>query len=162
MINTAQEAADAVRFARYPPLGDRGAGGVTPHYSFGTTSHVEYVQNANHEIMVAIQIETQAAVENIDAILDTPGIDLIFIGPFRPASFAGTVARPLERSACLSGSRSAKVIAACRQRDIPYGTLTPNAEGAKARLSDGFTFLGLGTDINHMLGALHAQRQQLE
>ena len=82
MINTAQEAAAAVRFARYPPLGDRGAGGLIPHYGFGTTSHVEYVQNANREILVAVQIETREAFENIDAIVATPGIDLIFIGPF--------------------------------------------------------------------------------
>ncbi|MEO8396406.1 MAG: aldolase/citrate lyase family protein [Chloroflexota bacterium] len=161
MINTAQEAADVVRFARYPPLGDRGAGGLLPHYSFGTTSHLEYVQNANHEILVAVQIETQAAVENIDAIVATPGIDLIFIGPFDLHISLG-LSPGLWSDQPVFLAAIQKVIAACRQRNIPYGTLTPNADGGKARLADGFTFLGLGTDINHMLGALHAQRKQLE
>ena len=160
MINTAQEAADAVRFARYPPLGDRGAGGLLPQYSFGTTSHLEYVQNANHEIMVAVQVETRAAVENIDAILAVPGIDLIFIGPFDlHISLGLSPGLWSEQPEFLAAVQT--VIAACRQYNIPYGTLTPNAEGATARLADGFTLLGLGSDINHMLGALHAQRKQI-
>ena len=161
MINSAQEAADAVRFARYPPLGDRGAGGILPHYGFGTTSHIEYVQNANREILVAVQIELQAAVENIDAIVATPGIDLIFIGPFDLHISLG-LAPGLwsDQPSFLAAIK--KVIAACRRQGLPYGTLTPNADGAKARLAEGFTLLGLGTDINHLLGALHAQRKQLE
>lgn len=160
MINTAEEAASAVRFARYPPLGERGAGGITPHFGFGTTNHIEYVQNANHEILVAIQIETEAAVANIESILDTPGIDLVFIGPFDLHISLGLAPGLWSE---LPAFRTAidHVIVACLKRRIPYGTLTPNAEGAKDRLSEGFTFLGLGSDINHLLGALHAQYKQL-
>ena len=161
VINTAQEAADAVRFARYPPLGDRGAGGILPQYGFGTTSHVEYVQNANREILVAVQIESQTAVENIDAIVATPGIDLIFIGPFDLHISLG-LSPSLWSNEPVFLAAVEKVIAACRRQGLPYGTLTPNAEGAKARLADGFTLIGLGTDLNHLLGALHAQRKQME
>jgi 2-keto-3-deoxy-L-rhamnonate aldolase RhmA len=160
MINTAEDAASAVRFARYPPLGERGAGGLTPQYGFGTTSHIEYVQNANREIMVTLQIETQAAVENIEAILDTPGIDLVFIGPFDLHISLGLPpglwSEIPEFHAAIN-----RVIAACQERGLPYGTLTPNADGAKDRLADGFTFLGMGSDIAHLLGAIHAQYQQL-
>jgi 4-hydroxy-2-oxoheptanedioate aldolase len=160
MINTAQEAADTVRFARYPPLGDRGAGGLLPHFGFGTTSHLEYVQNANHEILVAVQIETQEAVENIDAILAIPGIDLIFIGPFDLHLSLG-LSPSLWSEQPVFQAAVQKVIAACRKHGIPYGTLAPNAEGAQARLADGFRLIGMGSDLNHMLGALHAQRKQL-
>jgi hypothetical protein len=44
---------------------------------------------------------------------------------------------------------------------LPYGTLTPNADGAKSRLAEGFTFLGIGSDIAHLLGAINNQYQQL-
>jgi 2-keto-3-deoxy-L-rhamnonate aldolase RhmA len=160
MINTAEDAANAVRYARYPPLGERGAGGIAPHFGFGTTSHIEYVQNANAEILVAVQIETQAAVENIDSILDTPGIDLVFIGPFDLHISLGLPAGlwselPVFRAAV------DRVIAACKQRGLTYGTITPNADGAKDRLADGFTFLSVGSDIAHLLGAIHSQHQQL-
>ncbi|MBA3868347.1 MAG: 2-dehydro-3-deoxyglucarate aldolase [Anaerolineae bacterium] len=160
MINTAEDAANAVRFARYPPLGERGAGGITPHFGFGTTSHIEYVQNANNEILVAIQIETEAAVENIESILDTPGIDLVFIGPFDLHISLG-LAPGLWSELPTFRTAIDHVIVACLKHGIPYGTLTPNAEGAKDRLGEGFTFLGLGSDINHMLGALNAQYKQL-
>lgn len=160
MINTAEDAAAAVRFARYPPVGERGAGGLVPHYGFGTTSHVEYIKSANEQILVAIQIETAQAVENIDAILDTPGIDLVFIGPFDlHISLGLPPALWSEQPVFLNAI--AKVIAACQARKLPYGTLAPNADGAKARVADGFSFIGMGTDVNHLLGALHGQMNQV-
>lgn len=160
MINTAQDAADVVRFARYPPQGERGGGGLAPHFGFGTTSHPEYIREANREIMVTIQIETQEAVENIDSILDTPGIDLVFIGPFDLHLSLGLTPSLWSDQPTFQAAVT-RVITACQQRGLPYGTLTPNAEGANARMEQGFSFIGLGTDIVHMLGSLNAQYQQL-
>lgn len=160
MINTAEEAVNAVRFARYPPLGERGAGGLIPHLGFGTTNHIEYVNNANAEILVAIQIETQKAVENIEQILDVPGIDLIFIGPFDLHVSLG-LPPGLWSDHPVFLAAVERVVSACKQRGMPYGTLSPNAQGAQARLVEGFTFLGLGSDLFHMLGSINAQYQQL-
>ena len=53
------------------------------------------------------------------------------------------------------------MIAACRAQNKPYGTLAPDAEGAKARRNDGFTLIGLGSDLDHMLTALKSQRNQV-
>lgn len=160
MVNCAEDAANVVRFARFPPLGERGAGSPVPYLGFGTTSQVEYVQHANAEILVAIQIETRTAVDNIDAILATPGLDLIFIGPSDLHLSLGLTPtlwseRPEFRAAYN------KVVAACKQRHLPYGTISPDAQGANDRLADGFTLVGLGTDISHMLGSLQSQRGQL-
>jgi 2-keto-3-deoxy-L-rhamnonate aldolase RhmA len=160
MINTAKDAADVVRFARYPPLGERGAGGLTPHLGFGTTSHVEYVSQANREILVAIQIESQEAIDNIDAILDVSGIDLVFIGPFDLHISLG-LTPSLWSDQLKFRTAIAHVLTACQKRGLPYGTLSPNADGVKARLVDGFTFLSMGTDILHLLGSLNTQYEQL-
>ncbi len=156
MINTAQDAADVVRFARYPPLGERGGGGLLPHYSFGSTDHVEYIKHANDEVLVAIQIETQQAVENVDAILDTPGIDLVFIGTFDLHLSLGLTPALWSDHPVFQGALY-KVIAACKARGIPYGTLAASAEGTQMRIALGFTFVGIGTDMRVLLGALHAQ-----
>ena len=134
--------------------------GYVPHFGFGTTSHIEYVQNANREIMVAVQIETQASVENIDAILDTPGIDLVFIGPFDLHISLGLPPGLWSELPAFHAAVN-RVIAACQQRGLPYGTITPNADGAKDRLADGFTLIGMGSDIAHLLGAINNQYQQL-
>lgn len=160
MIEDAESAANCVRFARYPPAGERGAGGLTPHLGFGTTQHVEYVAQANREILVSIQIETRKAVENIDAILDVPGIDLVFIGPFDLHLSLG-LTPTLWSDAPVFQDAMKRVIAACRRRGLRYGTLSPTAEGAAARIVDGFRFVGLGTDVMHLLGALKTATQQV-
>ena len=160
MINTAEDAANVVRYARYPPLGERGAGGLTPHYGFGTTNQAEYVENANHEIMVAIQIETPEAVANIDSILTTSGIDLVFIGPFDLHVSLGLAPTRWSDHPAFQDAIH-KVTKACRERGVPYGIFTTNAESAAERIADGFTFVVLGSDLTQMLGALHAQSRQV-
>jgi len=156
MVNTAEDAASVVRFSRYPPQGERGAGGLLPHFSFGTVSHIEYLREANDRILVAIQIETAQAVENVESILDVPGIDMVFVGPFDlhlslglpPALWSD---QPAFQTAVQ------KVKAACQRRGIPYGTIAPNAESAKTRANDGFTFVGVGTDTGHLVSTLNTQ-----
>lgn len=161
MINTAQEAADLVRYARYPPIGERGAGGLIPHFGFGTTNHVEYVANANHEIMIAVQIETRASVENIESILAVPGIDLIFIGPFDLHISLG-LPPALWSDLPVFQDAIHKVVSACKQRGMPYGTISPNAEGTKARMAEGYSFVSMGSDLFHMMATIHTQFQQLK
>jgi 2-keto-3-deoxy-L-rhamnonate aldolase RhmA len=161
MINTAEQAADVVRFARYPPQGERGGGGMSPHIGFGMTNHAEYIPQANAEIMVSVQIESREAVENIDAIVETPGLDMIFIGTFDLHISLGLAPilwddNPTFRTAV------DKVISACRRHNLPYGTLTPNADASAARLADGFTFVSMGTDMIHLLGSINAQYAQLK
>lgn len=160
MVNTAQDAANAVRYSRYPPMGERGAGGLLPHLTFGAANHVDYIRDANTHIMVSVQIETGMAVENIDAIVDVPGLDMIFIGPFDLHISLG-LPPGLWSDAPVFQDAFHKVKAACARRGLPLGTLAPNAEGASARFADGFTFVGMGTDMNHMVAALHAQAGQL-
>src|SRR5262249_59934864 len=80
MIKDADEVRAAVRYARFPPEGERGAGGLSPHLGFGVSRPV-YIQCVNREIMVGVQIETLEAVENVHEILDVPGVATCFTGP---------------------------------------------------------------------------------
>jgi 2-keto-3-deoxy-L-rhamnonate aldolase RhmA len=160
MVSTADEARAAIRHARFPPLGERGGGGIAPHFAFGMTSHVEYIARANAETLVAVQIETVEGVANIDDIVAVDGIDLVFVGPFDlhlslglPPSLWSTDPRFL--------AAVDRVLAACMSRGLPVGTLAPDAAAAELRLQQGFRFVGIGTDLNHMLGALRAQRGAL-
>jgi len=160
MVSTADDARAAVRRARFPPLGERGGGGIAPHLAFGLTSHVEYIARANAETLLAVQIETTEGVANIDEIVGVDGIDLVFVGPFDlhlslglPPALWSTEPRFL--------AAVDRVLAACTSRGMPVGTLAPDAAGAEARLLQGFRFVGLGTDLNHLLGALRAQRGAL-
>ncbi len=78
MINTAQEAANLVQFSKYPPHGTRSNGPIRAG-AYGSSG--SYQKTANDEILVIPMIETKTAIENIQSILDVPGIDGIYIGP---------------------------------------------------------------------------------
>jgi 4-hydroxy-2-oxoheptanedioate aldolase len=161
MVNTAEDARNVVGFARYAPEGERGGGGFVPHLAFGLTNHAEYISKANREIMVAVQIETAAAVENIEEIVEVPGLDMVFIGPFDLHLSLG-LSPSLWSDSPVFQAAIEKVTKACRTKQIPLGTLTASADGTKARLAGGFTFIGMGVDVAHLLNAVKEQYAQLQ
>ena len=80
MIDTAEQAAAVVAAVRYPPDGQRGMG--TSLARAARWNAVKgYVGSANDEMVVVVQAETVAAIENLESIANTPGIDGVFIGP---------------------------------------------------------------------------------
>ena len=159
MVSTAQDAADAVRFSRYPPQGERGAGGM-PQLSFGTTSLVEYIQEANREILVGVQIETQEAIENIEAIAAIPGIDLLFVGPTDLHLSLG-LAPAMWSSQPAFTEAMQRVVNACHVNNVGCGTIAYDVESARARLAEGFSFLSFGIDITQLTAALHEKMKQV-
>lgn len=80
MVNSAEEATEAVANCKYPPLGKRGWG-PRRGMRYGATSFDEYYHNSESDSLVIIQIEHIDAVRNLDAILKVPGIDSICVGP---------------------------------------------------------------------------------
>jgi len=81
MVNSAEDARLFAAAAKYPPLGERSWG---PTYAFprhGKGDHPQWLAESNGRTMTFAMIETRAALDALDAILDTPGIDGIFVGP---------------------------------------------------------------------------------
>ena len=78
MVNTQAESKSLVSFSLYPPKGKRSNGPIRAA-AYGEAS--PYQSIANDEVLVIPMIETQEAIDNIDAILDVPGISGIYIGP---------------------------------------------------------------------------------
>lgn len=77
MINDAEEARHLVSCVRYPPLGARSFGPTRVTFAAGA----DYGQRADSEVLCFAMIETAQAVDNIDDIVRTPGLDGIYIGP---------------------------------------------------------------------------------
>ena len=78
MVNTKQQCEALVSACRYPPKGTRSNGPIRAG-AYGSPG--EYQKTANDEILVIPMIETREALDNLDAILDVPGIDGIYVGP---------------------------------------------------------------------------------
>lgn len=77
MVNTALDAATLASYMRYPPEGLRSFGPTRANFATGPG----YAAEANGEILCLAMIETAEALENVEAIAATPGIDGLYIGP---------------------------------------------------------------------------------
>lgn len=77
MVNSVEEAKQAVAACRYFPRGSRSFGPVRAAYYGGP----DYFAHANDEIAVIPMIETQRALDGLDDILAVPGIDAVYVGP---------------------------------------------------------------------------------
>ena len=81
-VNSAADAREVIAAVKYHPLGKRGLAAGTRAAAYdahGTLA--EYVQAANEATLIAVQLEEQAAIDNIDELLAVDGIDVFFIGP---------------------------------------------------------------------------------
>ncbi|WP_240540491.1 aldolase/citrate lyase family protein [Paracoccus sp. pheM1] len=149
MISTAEEAAALVRACRYPPHGNR---------SFGPSRGLlyggpDYVRRADAEIMVIPMIETAEAVENIDAILAVPGIDMIYVGP-NDLAFALDGAVGTDRSR--SESAIAQVLDRAKAAGIPAGIFCADGADAARRAAQGFALVTPGNDFGTLTRAMRA------
>lgn len=88
-INTAEEAQNAVRAGKYSPAGTRGACPWVRAAGYNAKDWNAYLDWANKETMVVLTIESKEGVENIDEILQVPGIDAIMVGAFDMAQSLG-------------------------------------------------------------------------
>jgi len=79
-VESREQVEAAVSYAKYPPLGRRGAGGDGRN-GYNRKGVLEAIEDANREGMVVVQIESAAAVENIEEIASVDGMDVMLIGP---------------------------------------------------------------------------------
>jgi 2-dehydro-3-deoxyglucarate aldolase/4-hydroxy-2-oxoheptanedioate aldolase len=80
-VQSAEEVRQAVAACRYPPQGRRGFGPRRPS-NYGRNAGQDYLQSANQQLFVAVQIETVEAYNDLDKILTVPGLDSIVVGPY--------------------------------------------------------------------------------
>jgi len=154
MVNSAAEALKVIQYSKYPLEGKRSVG-LSRAHSFGPGfSH--YVENANRDLVVMIQIEHRDAVKNIDEILNVKGIDSVFIGPYDLSASMGLTGQ-LNHPEVKSAIQLIKD--KCRKAGRPYGIFGMTAEGLVPELMDGCTFLLCGVDAAILV---HSYRELLE
>jgi len=146
-ISSGEEAKAAVRYASYPPAGVRGVG-PRRCIRFGERSFIDYYQRfEREERVIIVQVETQKALDNLEDIVSTPGIDAVFVGPMDLTAnlgIAGQYDHPKFKEALK------KVLEACSKYDVAPGIHAFNPEMAKKAIADGFRFVALMTDLGVM------------
>jgi 4-hydroxy-2-oxoheptanedioate aldolase len=145
-VQTAEEAARAVAAVRYPPQGFRGVAGLSRASRFGTIAG--YIARANAEICLLVQVETAAALANIEAIAAVEGVDGIFIGPSDLAAslgFPGQPGAPEVRAAILDAIRR------IRAAGKPAGILSLDQGFLPEAVAAGTLFTAVDTDLSLLL-----------
>jgi 2-dehydro-3-deoxyglucarate aldolase/4-hydroxy-2-oxoheptanedioate aldolase len=151
LVNTAETAARVVRSCRYAPEGVRGMGGARAHrYGIGFQ---DYVVQANRKIVTIVQAEHIEAVDNIEAIVRVPGIDAVFVGPYDLSASMGKPGRinDPEVQAAMGKVRQAALKAGVR-----LGIYCADGDSARSFLQQGYTLIGLSTDLNHLVASAAA------
>jgi len=80
-IETPAQVAGVVRSMKYPPMGSRGNATGMGYMEFRSGPVGEVLRRENEETFLVVQIETRGAVENLEAIMSTPGVDAALVGP---------------------------------------------------------------------------------
>lgn len=150
-VQNAEEARAAVAATRYPPDGIRGVSALTRATRFGRVKN--YPHAAARELCLLVQVETQEALDQIDAIAAVEGVDGIFIGPGDLAASLGHVG-DLKHARVVDAVENAivRIRAACK----PAGILTGDPAFAKRCIDLGTTFTAIGVDA----GILARQSEQ--
>jgi 2-keto-3-deoxy-L-rhamnonate aldolase RhmA len=146
MVNTKAEAELAVKMTKYPPMGFRGVG-LARAQGYGVDFD-EYVNCANADTLLLLQIEHIDAVNNIEEILSVPGIDGTYIGPYDLSMSLG-IPGQLNHPDVINAKN--KVLEATLKKGLVAGIHCVHSDTAytdsKLAIEQGYRFIAIGTDI---------------
>jgi 4-hydroxy-2-oxoheptanedioate aldolase len=150
MVHTAEEAKAAADACRFPPLGARSCG-------WGRIGRIDpdYWDWVDEQILLMVQIESVAAVENSEAILATPGVDGCWVGPADLAWSLGIHPRD-QRSDDRHARALERVRVACANTGKIPGIAAMSPEDAAERAAQGWRFINAGADSQLLLDAAAA------
>lgn len=143
--STPELARQAVAACKYPPNGGRGSGAGLA--TFRWPAPEGYYDFADKNVMVIVNIEEAAAVENIDAIASTEGLDVLFIGTSDLSfslGFRGKQDHPSVQKAV------AKIVKAARTHNKILGAPVGDPDQVKNYMEQGFLFFQASTDLRLM------------
>lgn len=153
MVNTPQEAQDAVAACLYPPVGNRSVGGSVHALNFGTTPS-DYYASADDAVLIVLQCEHIDAVRNFDAVYGGKRVDAVFVGPNDlSASMRGPDGKPPAPEVFQQALHD--VLAGCKRIGVPAGIHAFTAEDAKKRIAEGWQFIAINSELKFMMDAVN-------
>ncbi len=136
-IKTSAQVEQVVWSVKYPPVGERGMNNARTNTDYRTIGMQEYVERANAETMVIVQVETREAVEDIDAILAIPGVDAALMGPVDLSASLGV----MDSGHPMVIDYIQRVVDAAKRRKLPSGTHVLDVQTLKAWCDKGMRLL---------------------
>jgi 4-hydroxy-2-oxoheptanedioate aldolase len=141
-VSTRADAEAAVRAVRYPPLGERAWGPFYAPLRWGLSMR-DYLDRADDEVLAIATVEHIDALQTIDEVVSTPGLDLAFIGPGDLATSMGHRGRAEHPEVQAAMLRFEEAI---RPSPVALGGVAPTPERANAMVARGYRALVVGFD----------------
>ncbi len=156
-VETREQAEEIVRALKYAPMGKRGVitGGAHDLYR---ASGPEFFAQANDETLVIVQIETARGVENQDAIISVPGVDVAWIGHYDLSVSMGIHAQ-FDHPRLLEATDG--FLASCERYGVAAGILAGTPEACAEWIGKGFRMVTLGSDIGVFMDGVRRFRGQV-
>jgi 2-keto-3-deoxy-L-rhamnonate aldolase RhmA len=142
-IHDVEQAREFVSWARFSPAGTRGLNLSGRDGDYTHKPPARFVEDANRDTFIAIQIETLGAVEQADQIAALDGVDLLFVGPADLSLALGVVGQ-FDHDKLWDAI--GRVAAACRQHGKAWGAVVPNPAFAKRAIEHGCRMPTIGND----------------
>jgi 2-keto-3-deoxy-L-rhamnonate aldolase RhmA len=155
-VSTPESALVAAQACKYPPAGLRGSGAGLATFRWPAPGG--YYDFADQNIVVVTNIEDTTALQNLDAIAATPGIDVLFIGT-SDLSFSLGLRGEQEHPRLLDAI--SKVVSAARNAGKAVGRPLVDGSQYQRFLDEGFTFFQAQTEINFMAAGAEAYLKPL-
>lgn len=144
MVNTKEDAENAVSAVKYPPQGKRGVG-LYRAQGYGTKFD-EYKTWVKNESIVVVQIEHIKAVENLKSILSTKGVDAFIVGPY---DLSGSLGIPGEFShpSFIKAMKEIQKVSSSLKITSGYHIVAPKPELVKEKIDSGYRFIAYSVDF---------------
>mgnify|MGYP006268551045 CR=1 FL=1 len=156
-VQHVDEARWIAKAMKFPPRGDRGLDGVGPEADFGLGNLKDYLEEANRESFLLIQIEDPEVIPHIDSIAATPDVDVLFVGPGDLSTALGDPGNP-DNPKVIEIMKA--VVAACAKHGKTAGV--PAVPGTIEKYMEmGFRFFNLGSDYRFITAGLNSTREEL-
>jgi 2-keto-3-deoxy-L-rhamnonate aldolase RhmA len=155
-IQDVGEARRAVAATRFPPEGNRGMVAMSRASRYGMQPN--YLQTANQHVGVIVQIESAAAVEQIEEIAAVDGVDALLVGP---ADLSGSIGRPGESLHPEVLALMAQAVRGAKVAGVPIGTLAFTPDSAARYRAMAFDFLAVAADLHLVMQGASAALQAL-
>lgn len=156
-VETRGQVEDAVSFAKYPPVGRRGAGGDA-RYGYVRRPVRDAIQMANDETLVVVQIESVAGIANLADIASVPGLDVVCLGP-QDLSISMNVHGDFAHPTFIEALR--EIVNLCRDQKVATGMVEREPAALRRWYEMGMQFLCCNNDGNMIYQSAHRDVEAL-
>lgn len=142
-VTNAQTAKKTVKLAKFAPEGERGVCRYVRAAKYSSMDRFEYFKTAN-EALIIIQLEGKEALDNLDEILEVPGIDIVFIGPYDLSQSLGVLGKIDDP---IVENKMREIIEKSSVKGVHVGTFVETIEGAKKWKTTGVKYIAYSVDM---------------